>query len=370
MDGIWTVASQVVWQLLAWPLAVLLIISSVRTKDLRRLLPASAVAMLLISQAVSVVALQDSTPESATSFLLLTSPWFIAFPLLCATYPDGRFVPRWLVWPTLAYAGITVVDLALNGVLRDASWWRVIAFSQLLLLFAQVYRYRRRATTAERESVHWAILGIIVEIEAFVLVGIAGGGAIGEGLIRGLANAAALPIPVAFAIGLLRPRLGNVDTALRLVVGGTMAIGVLAGGFAATTAVAGAAGADVAAAGWCGAAAVALLAVPVIRASASLSEWVTYRGRSSPDQAVTRLGGALDEQSDAASVPGTVLRTLMEAISLDGAALRGDPVLAASLGDIGRVVEEFPVMYKGSESPHWWYQPDAVSPNSLAATAR
>jgi hypothetical protein len=327
MDGVWTVASQVAWQLVAWPLAVLLIIRSVPAKDRRQLLPASAVAMLLISQAVSVVALQDSTPQSATSFLLVTSPWFIAFPLLCATYPDGRFVPRWLVWPTLTYAGITVIDLALNGMLRSASWWRAIAFSQLLLQFAQVYRYRRRATTAEREGVRWAILGIIVEVEAFVLVGIAGGGAIGEGpdLLRGLANAAALPIPVAFAIGLLRPRLGNVDAALRLVVGGTIATGVLAGGYAATTAVARAAGADIAGAGWWGAAAVALLAVPVIRTSASLSEWVTYRGRSSPDQAVTRLGASLDEQPDAASAPETVLRTLMEAISLDGAALRGEP---------------------------------------------
>jgi hypothetical protein len=264
MDGVWTVASQVAWQLVAWPLAVLLIIRSLRRADRRGLLPAAAVAMLLIGQAVSVVALEDATPESSTTFLLITSTWFIAFPLLCATYPDGRFVPRWLVWPTLAYAGITVVDMAVNGALRSASWWWVIAFSQLLLLFAQVYRYRRRATTGERESVRWAILGIIVEVEAFVLVGIAGSGAIGEGpdLLRGLANAAALPIPVAFAIGLLRPRLANVDAALRLVVGGTIAMGVLAGGYAATTAVARAAGADVTAAGWWGAAAIALLAVP------------------------------------------------------------------------------------------------------------
>jgi hypothetical protein len=41
----------------------------------------------------------------------------------------------------------------------------------------------------------------------------------------------------------------------------------------------------------------------------------------------------------------------MQAISLDGAALLGDPVLAASLGDIGRVVEEFPVMYQGERIP-------------------
>jgi hypothetical protein len=47
-----------------------------------------------------------------------------------------------------------------------------------------------------------------------------------------------------------------------------------------------------------------------------------------------------------------------------------NPVLAASLGDISPVVEEFPVTYQGEQIATLVYHPGAVSPNSLAATAR
>jgi signal transduction histidine kinase len=351
VDGGWTLASQVAWQFVAWPLVVLLTIWAVRRRDGRRAqMPAIAVCVLLVSHALSVVSVQDSAASSAW-FLALTAPWFIAFPVLCATYPDGRFVPRWLLWPTLAYGLITVIDVVRGGALRDLDWWWMVAASQVLMVFGQVYRYRRRATTPERESVRWAILGIVLEVEAFALVMIAEGGTVGEGgdLLRAAANVAALPIPVALAVGLVRPSLARVDVALRAVIGATIAGGALAGAYAATTAVAGAAEADATGAGWWGAAAVAVLAVPVVRAAAWTSAWVVYRGRCDPDQAVARLGAQFDAQPDAAAVPETVLRTVVECAFLDAAALRGDGVLSASLGDVGPDAEEFPLVYQGEE---------------------
>jgi signal transduction histidine kinase len=351
VNGGWVLASQVTWQLVAWPLVVLLTIRAVRQRAGRRaVLPTITVGALLASHAVSVVVL-ESVPESSAWFILLTSPWFIAFPVLCATYPDGRFVPRWFLVPTLGYAVVSVVDAVLGGTLRSFDWWPLLAVSQLVMLFGQVYRYRARATTVERESVRWAILGVLLEVEVFVLIGIVTGGAVGEGsdLSIGIANLAALPIPVAFAVGLLRPRLGNVDALLRAVIGVTIAGAGLAGAYAASVAIAERIGAGASAAGWWGAAVVALLAVPVVRVAASASAWVVYRGRSDPNKAVARLAAEFDAQPDAAAVPETVLRTVVECAFLDGAALCGDDVLAARVGVIGPAAEEFPVVYQGEQ---------------------
>jgi signal transduction histidine kinase len=351
VDGRWVFASQVVWQLVAWPLVVLLAIRVVSRRAGRRaLLPTITVVALLASQALSVVVL-EVVPESSAWYILLTAPWFIAFPVLCATYPDGRFVPRWFLWPTLGYVIITVLDAILGGTLRRLDWWQLVAISQLLMLFGQVYRYRTRATTAERESVRWAILGVLLEIEAFALVMIVTGGVVGEGsdLSTGISNLAGLPIPVAFAVGLLRPRLANVDTLLRAVIGVTIASAGLAGAYASTVAIARTVGADAPAAGWWGAVIVALLTVPVVRVAASASAWVVYRGRADPNKAVARLGAQFDAQPDTAAVPEAVLRTVVECAFLDGAALRGDPVLTASVGVIGPVVENFPVIYQGEQ---------------------
>jgi signal transduction histidine kinase len=339
------------WQFVAWPLVAALIVGPLRRPKGRRvLLPAIAVSALLVSHALWVVLLRDS-PDTSTPLLLLTGTWFIAFPLLCATYPDGRFVPRWFVWPTLAYMVITLSDVALGGALRNFEWWWLVASSQLLMLSGQVYRYRRRATTAERESVRWVILGVLVEVEIFVVLMIAGGGTVGEGgdLMWGLANLAALPIPVTFAVGLLRPRIASVDTALRLVIGVTIAGGSLAGIYAAVTTAAGTVGLSVASAGWWGGAAVGLLSVPFIRVAASVSAWVVYQGRLDADQAVARLGAEFAAQPDPAEVPATLLRSLVDYALFDGAALRADGVLAASVGEVGPVVEEFPIVYQGEE---------------------
>ncbi|MCA0293418.1 MAG: hypothetical protein LCH82_17835 [Actinobacteria bacterium] len=41
--------------------------------------------------------------------------WAVAFPLLAATFPDGRFVPRWLVVPVAGYAVFGLVDIVTGG---------------------------------------------------------------------------------------------------------------------------------------------------------------------------------------------------------------------------------------------------------------
>ena len=156
--------------------------------------------------------------------------WFVAFPLLASVFPDGRFVPRWTVVPVVLCVVPVTVELVSPGVWSDQPWWTYFAASQLLFLGAQVHRYRRRATTEERESVRWIILGTLLTMACFAAVAAAFGGDIGEGSdwSNASANLAILPITLGIAAGVVRPRGLDVDRALHITVTGWVAVPVLA----------------------------------------------------------------------------------------------------------------------------------------------
>lgn len=330
MDGdLLLLVSRAAGHLTAWPLVVLLAVAVARRRCAA--LPALAVAALLVELALHRIGIDSGG-----------AVWFAALPLLLAVYPDGRFVPRWFVAPVVASLGIGVAVLVTRGAVTDAAWFAPwVGLAQALMVAGQVYRYRRRASTAERESVRWAILGLLVCVLCFALLA-AAAGPIGEGspTAVALADLAVLPAPVGAAIGLLRPRVVNADAPLRIVLAVALAAPVLAVAYGVTLAVAG---------GWWGAAVVAAAAVPVIRFAAWASAWVVYRGRRDGAAAVTDLGRRLDAQPQARLVPETVLRTVVDSLHLDGAALRGTGILDAAVGDVGKHVEEFPVVYQGEQ---------------------
>ena len=93
--------------------------------------------------------------------------WFVAFPLLVGVYPDGVMTPRWLWVPVGMLAVAAFGDLVTAGMWSESPWWGLVVNSQLLLLLAQVHRYRRRSSTQERESVRWVILGTLLTMASF-----------------------------------------------------------------------------------------------------------------------------------------------------------------------------------------------------------
>ncbi|MFE5670728.1 sensor histidine kinase [Agromyces sp. NPDC056523] len=305
-------------------------------RNRRAWLPAVAVVAILLGSSVAA-AFPAATIASAV--------WFGAFPLLAATYPDGRFVPRWFIAPVVVLIACMAAVFATGGAIRDEPWWILVGPSGLLFVLGQVYRYRYRSDTRQRESVRWALLGILTSAELFVLVLILEGGTIG---VRGpgfeaAANLAVVPALLGFVIGLVRPRLWNVDPPLQALLAFTMATPVLAAAYWAASSV-GAPG--TAAAGWIGAAAVAVLAVPVIRAATGVAARVVYRGRVDPAAAVDALGRAVAVEPDAVRVPEAILRSVVHSLFLDGAALRGAEV-SAQVGVIEGRFEEFPVVHLG-----------------------
>ncbi|WP_448002260.1 ATP-binding protein [Agromyces bauzanensis] len=342
------VATRVGVALLAGTLAVLLILRAARApRGGRAVVPTIALTVILLTVGSSLFAFNQE----------LSQLWFIAFPLLVATFPDGRFVPRWIVWPVAAWALVYVVEQLSGHALSSQPWWWVVPSSQVLFVGAQVYRYLRRSTTSERESVRWAILGAVLGFAAFLALAIGSPAPIGEGgpVLEGLANLAIVPILVGPAIGLLRPRLWNVDAAFRIVLAALVSGPVLALAYWAVTAAATQFGATAATAGWWGVLVVGALGYPVVRFALRLATFLVYRGRADAATATARLGERLADRPEPAEVADSVVRTVVDALFLDGAELRGGGIFDASVGtpiehEVDPAgIERFPIVFHGEE---------------------
>jgi len=90
----------------------------------------------------------------------------IAF--LFALFPDGRFVPGWTRWLTVAYLVWQVpFCLPSNAPFSIVHWPPLLVTTLLLGLvgplgFAQLYRYRRVSTPIQRQQTKWVVFGMLV----------------------------------------------------------------------------------------------------------------------------------------------------------------------------------------------------------------
>ena len=273
--------------------------------------------------------------------LALAPLWFVAFPLLASVFPDGRFVPRWTVVPVLACAVPATVELVSPGSWSNHAWWQWFAMSQLLFLAAPVHRYRRRATTEERESVRWIILGTLLTMACYAAVAAVFAGDVGEESDWSVAaaNLAILPITLGIAAGVVRPRGLDVDRALHLTVTGWVAVPMLAATYAGPSTLLG---------GWWGAAAVAAAAWPVGLLGRRVADWVVYRGRPDATEATGRMLARLGERTTSASVPAIVLDAAVEAVYLDGGRITGTWFEPVERGTVEHAAI-FPVTYRDEE---------------------
>jgi signal transduction histidine kinase len=307
-------------------LAAVLVVHTARTVVRRRAWLATGAAVLVLA---------------AFTTRALAPLWFVAFPLVASVFPDGRFVPRWTVVPVVLCAVPATVELVSPGAWSDQPWWTYFAASQLLFLAAQVHRYRRRATTEERESVRWIILGTLLTMACYAAIAAAFGGDIGEGSDWSVAaaNLAILPIALGIAAGVVRPRGLDVDWALHLTVIGWVAVPVLAATYAGSSTLLG---------GWWGAAAVGAAAWPVGLLGRRVAAWVVYRGRPDATEATGRMLARLGERTTGASVPAIVLDAAVEAVYLDSGRIAGTWFEPVERGAVEHAAT-FPVTYRDEE---------------------
>ncbi|HLW02437.1 MAG TPA: GAF domain-containing sensor histidine kinase [Ktedonobacterales bacterium] len=85
-------------------------------------------------------------------------------------FPDGRFVPRWTRWLVLGYL-VSQVPLILpaNSSFTLGQWPSLllavpIIVAEVVLLFAQVYRYRRVSSAVQRQQTKWVLFALLVAI--------------------------------------------------------------------------------------------------------------------------------------------------------------------------------------------------------------
>jgi hypothetical protein len=87
---------------------------------------------------------------------------FTSLYLLIALFPNGRFVPRWILAPILIQLCITQTSLASNLPV-------IIPLGLILVLYGsliggQIYRYRHLSTAIQRQQTKWVVTGIILTL--------------------------------------------------------------------------------------------------------------------------------------------------------------------------------------------------------------
>jgi hypothetical protein len=203
------------------------------------------VSLFLILFQVSVT-LGALIPNGVSSDISIqTAPvWFVLFYFFCqalafpvlALFPNGRFVPRWMVWPTI---GLVVVN-SLGGFIPSNSPLGPVGFPLLLALFtclagAMIYRYRRGATLLERQQIKWLAFGITLDlilnwIGPVALSLLFPQGFAPHSLLTALYQLVwpltTLLIPISIGIAILRYRLWDIDALINkaLVYGGLSAL--------------------------------------------------------------------------------------------------------------------------------------------------
>ena len=156
--------------------------------------------------------------------------------LLIALFPTGRFVPRWIGWLVLcALGGFLTIHVIPSSTLVSFLLGTWLFFGvALILVVAQIYRYRRVSTAVQRQQTKWVVLSLAILI--LVVVGAALPSLFFPALLLpgSLYNPALYLLEMClipllaggFGVALLRYRLWDIDALINkaLVYGGLSAL--------------------------------------------------------------------------------------------------------------------------------------------------
>ena len=163
--------------LLVW-VAVALVIFLRRSDDRMALLVA---LFLVLFPAVQVgpVGTPDAVgaayPSLQVLTTILTNLGYLSLLLFFYLFPDGRFIPRWTRIVFLAYILLNIaVNLFPNLPFAEMlSSFLSLPLSAAMVgigLVAQVYRYMRISSPAQRQQTKWVVYGVLTAIFFFVIL--------------------------------------------------------------------------------------------------------------------------------------------------------------------------------------------------------
>lgn len=349
-------AAQLVTVFVAAVLAAVVVRETLRGS---RVILITAIGLLVVLAATAVGQL------GVAPTWIVRDAWLVGFPTVLATYPDGMFVPRWTRWVLLAMAVVPLGDAIGQGALLNGPMAPYLLSAVVILFVAcQVHRYRRRSTIDERTRVRWPILFVSWTVVGFAaLTGFSTDPVgTGTGWSAALASGLVMLPAVGLVIGLVRPRLADVDHLLRASVRwlslALLAIGVYVG----AREVAAAGGwpelADVAAA----AAAVAA-AIAGGRATRLLADRFVGAAMPDPARTLALLGERYAKSLDGRELAGSIARTVADALVLSGVEVTVGGAATESVGgEISGRSETFEVVYQGENVGSIRASPRAAEP--------
>jgi hypothetical protein len=153
-----------------------------------------------------------SPPVYSLASALSTPLWI----LIACIFPDGHFVPRWMRWVFL----VSIVATFSIFVGLKLSFVDVVTYPLFLLVMAaQVYRYRRVSNYVERKQTKWVVFGFVVSMGFSLIASL-----IYKQLSPPLINV----FPLAFTIAILRSHLWDIDIIIRKTLVYTVLTALLA----------------------------------------------------------------------------------------------------------------------------------------------
>ena len=274
----------------------------------------------------------------------------ISLAVLLAVYPDGRFTPRWIAVPALVEVSLQAGNLATGLAWEQQGWWPWhFLFTWVpLLLGGQLYRYMRRSSVAERERARWPLLALVAMVLGFLLWTIAVAASAASEDANWLANLLLdLPAP-AFAVGLLAPRLLDVDRLLRVVLGAgawAVTVGLVAWGVSVAAEAVAPDGAA-----WLTGVATAIVAVPLAVGARRMADAVVSGRHPDALRSLVALGDRLSATVDPRAVAGEIVEGVTGALGVRYAGVLGANGVAAASGELGDAqTSRFPITYAGEE---------------------
>ncbi len=156
----------------------------------------------------------------------------VCFCVFFYIFPDGRFVPRWTRWLAGATALLFVPNIFFPGSTLDLLDGPLFVVFVGTLVLAQVYRYRRVSTRAQRQQTKWVIFGFATAMVGFSamlvfysLVPAIGQstGPLGKMIAETLIYGFIMLVPFSIGVAILRSRLYDIDVLInRTLVYGSL----------------------------------------------------------------------------------------------------------------------------------------------------
>lgn len=197
---------------------------------------------------VAMVAFGSTFPSlvmTASEGTVFAQHWFlgvsmlswVSLSLFLLLFPNGKFVPSWSRYVFVLIVIVDVMTLVYEGqmwerfhipALFQFLWY---GLSTMILIYAQVYRFRYKAKAAERQQTKWVVYGASIAIVGFIGMSalfdpsLNNGTALTYVYLNAVLNASLTAIPITLMFAVLRQRLWNIDPLVkRTLVYGSLSV--------------------------------------------------------------------------------------------------------------------------------------------------